>query len=421
MTARHPRGTPAGGQFAPGRRPEGEATIDGTDPRLAQLLEHPVVSEILRRFNDAGQPTFIVGGAIRSVLRGEDPHDIDLCTAATPGVTATLLDDVGAVYPLGERFGTVAVNVEGEDFEVTTFRTERYQEGSRHPDVEFAATLEEDLARRDFTINAMALSADGALIDPEGGRADLDAGVIRAVGDPDARFVDDPLRIVRAIRFAAVLDFGFDQATFDAASRHRALLDTVSTERFRAELDKILASDNPNALVDAATSAGALGATKHLFGPLADAAAASSARTHVPPPSRFADLVYRSGVDPMSLVQEMKRGRSEMAAVARVVDLLDDLDDGIDPRLLVRRNDDATLAQAAILEPGPCTKFGRAWARAEQLRAPLPVNGRDIQAELGLEGRDVGAALRRVEEAFIDADGELDRAGALRAAATLAR
>src|SRR5439155_11013204 len=157
-----------------------------------------------------GQRLYLVGGSVRDELLGRATHDLDFATSATPDLSRDILAAAhpDALYSVGEKFGTVGAAFDTVNVEVTTFRGETYQAGSRKPDVRYGLTLEDDLARRDFTINAMARDLSTAeLIDPFGGRADLDFRLIRAVGDPVVRFAEDPLRLLRAIRFAAQLGF----------------------------------------------------------------------------------------------------------------------------------------------------------------------------------------------------------------------
>ena len=185
-------------------------------------------------------PVYLVGGSVRDALLGRESQDFDFTTPLDPDRIETLVRAAGRrPYLMGKKFGTVAFKVDGHTVEVTSFRTETYAEHTRKPDVTFVAELEEDLSRRDFTINAMALAESG-LIDRFGGRADLDARVIRAVGNARERFREDPLRMLRAARFAAQLQFAVDAETVAAMRRlaHRILY--VARERWVAELDKLL-------------------------------------------------------------------------------------------------------------------------------------------------------------------------------------
>lgn len=201
------------------------------------------VARCLAGLRGAGHAAHPVGGCVRDLLLGRRPGDFDVCTSARPEQTMALFD---RTVPTGIKHGTVTVLTEGGPVEVTTFRREGGYADGRHPDgVSFDVGLTEDLARRDFTINAMALGPDGAVIDPFGGRTDLAAGLIRCVGDPDTRFAEDALRMFRAIRFAAQLGFAIEENTLAAIRRnaHRAAL--VSGERIKVELEKTLLSPRP--------------------------------------------------------------------------------------------------------------------------------------------------------------------------------
>ena len=194
------------------------------------------IMDLLRR---AGFSAYLVGGCVRDRLMGREPQDWDLCTAAPPREVERVL----AGYPIvetGIRHGTVTV-LAPEPVEVTTFRTDGPYRDGRHPEsVAFVPRLEDDLARRDFTVNAMAMGPDGAVTDLYGGRADLAAGVIRCVGDPDRRFSEDALRILRALRFASRLGFAIEPATAESLGKNRALLDAIAAERVFSELKGIL-------------------------------------------------------------------------------------------------------------------------------------------------------------------------------------
>lgn len=198
------------------------------------------VETVLRRLTDAGFEAYAVGGCVRDCLLGIVPHDWDVTTAAAPEETKAVFADV-PVIPTGEKHGTVTVLMEGEPIEVTVFRTEAAYSDHRHPDrVAFAHTPEEDLSRRDFTINAMAYHPSVGLIDRFGGQADLARRVIRCVGEPEKRFSEDALRILRALRFASQLDFEIEPKTAAAARRARAALAHVSAERLYAEMTRLL-------------------------------------------------------------------------------------------------------------------------------------------------------------------------------------
>lgn len=194
---------------------------------------------------------YMVGGTVRDVLlnRGQS-NDADLATDARPDEVKQIVAPTrpNAIVLVGERFGTVRLHYDTDIIEITTFRSERYNPESRKPEVCFGTKLEDDLLRRDFTINAMALHPlTGQIIDLFGGRQDLEAHILRAVGnEPDKRFDEDPLRLLRAVRFAAQLDFTIEQETRRSIIRNAPALQKISRERIRDEMNKLLLSDHPS-------------------------------------------------------------------------------------------------------------------------------------------------------------------------------
>ena len=200
-------------------------------------------------FNKFGFDLFLVGGPVRDRLMGTTSNDIDLTTNAPPERIKELVRRAGAndIYTIGERFGTIGAIFDGETLEITTFRSESYRAGSRKPEVQFGTSLEADLGRRDFTVNAVAQDVQsGQIIDPHGGIADVVAGKIRSVGTADDRFREDPLRVLRCVRFAVQLDFDVDSATLAAARRNVPELQHISAERIAAELQLILLAQRPD-------------------------------------------------------------------------------------------------------------------------------------------------------------------------------
>ena len=198
------------------------------------------VYEALLRLNEAGYEAWLVGGCVRDRLMGAEPHDYDITTSASPEETEAVFAGE-RVIETGLRHGTVTVLLHGEPIEITTFRTEAAYSDHRRPDsVSFTRSLRKDLARRDFTVNAIAMDAEGNLCDPYGGKTDLEERILRAVGDAEARFREDALRILRCLRFSSVLGFSIEPETSAAMIRCRNLLDYVSAERTYAELTKLL-------------------------------------------------------------------------------------------------------------------------------------------------------------------------------------
>lgn len=215
----------------------------------------PGAALLLDALHGAGYAAYAVGGCVRDSLLGLDPHDWDLCTSARPEQVMALFGEEKCI-PTGLQHGTVTVKQGGRLYETTTFRTEGAYSDGRHPDaVCFVPDVREDLARRDFTINAMAYSAEEGLIDPFGGRDDLAAHLVRAVGEPERRFEEDALRILRLYRFAARFGFAIDPATGAAARALGPHLDCVSAERIQEELLKLLAAPRPGSYLEPAVLA----------------------------------------------------------------------------------------------------------------------------------------------------------------------
>ena len=194
----------------------------------------------INQLENAGFAAYAVGGCVRDALLERTPHDYDLCTAATPADTARIFADFPQVHA-GEKHGTIGVILDHQVCEITTFRTEGDYADSRHPQwVSFVTDIEQDLARRDFTVNAMAYSPTRGYCDPFGGQKDLQNHMLRAVGDPEQRFTEDALRILRGVRFAQRFDLDPDQKTLGAMIRLAPALDQLASERIYSELCGIL-------------------------------------------------------------------------------------------------------------------------------------------------------------------------------------
>ena len=203
------------------------------------------VTSFLRAFHEHGFECYLVGGAVRNLMLGQKPYDFDFATNATP---AQVMRAFRRVVPTGVQHGTVTVLHRGASFEVTTYRTESDYSDSRHPDrVDFVGDINEDLRRRDFTMNAMAFDPDqGVFLDPHGGERDIRERVVRAIGDPSDRFREDALRMLRAVRFATRLEFTIDGPTLEAITAGADRIRSVSAERVRDELTKLLEGERPS-------------------------------------------------------------------------------------------------------------------------------------------------------------------------------
>lgn len=201
------------------------------------------VKFIIDTFYENNYEAFMVGGCIRDSLLLKDPKDYDIATSATPTITESLFDKT---IPTGIKHGTITVLIDKEPFEVTTYRIEgKYKDNRRPDEISFVTDIKDDLSRRDFTINAFAYNSREGLKDYFNGLEDLKNRIIRTVGNSDKRFIEDALRIMRAIRFSAQLNFEIEENTLNAIKKNKELLENISAERIRDELCKILISDNP--------------------------------------------------------------------------------------------------------------------------------------------------------------------------------
>ncbi|MBO9626548.1 MAG: CCA tRNA nucleotidyltransferase, partial [Microbacterium sp.] len=215
--------------------------------RLGALAENPVVRTLAEAFAAAGFDLAVVGGPVRDALLGRDTHDLDFTTNALPDDILRIVKPVStAQWDIGRAFGTIGARVQGEQVEITTYRADSYDGVTRKPTVEFGDSIDGDLVRRDFTVNAMALQVPAVkLVDPTGGVEDLVAGVLRTPADPRISFGDDPLRMLRAARFSAQLGFAIDDATAEAIAELRSTLKIVSPERVQSELVRLMQTDDP--------------------------------------------------------------------------------------------------------------------------------------------------------------------------------
>ena len=371
-------------------------------------------AELLDTLHRAGYAAYVVGGCVRDSLLGLTPHDWDLCTSALPQQVMELFGAQRCI-PTGLQHGTVTVKQSGALYEITTFRTEGTYTDGRHPDeVHFVPDVREDLARRDLTINAMAYNEKEGLVDPFGGQADLQSGIVRAVGVPRQRFTEDALRILRLYRFAARFGFAIDPPTAQAAQELCAHLDCVSVERIEEELAKLLASPAPAAYLDEKIllvilpelSSEALAAAK----PVVDACPAGAENL----PIRLAALLYSLGED--GTRRTLRRLRCSNACIEETAVLVREVVPGVPVslniyarRLLGKYNLCTVQRIAALgtaLQPERAADFAALSELAEQLDADgvccrvsqLAVNGRDLMAA----GVPAGPGIRKVLEALLD-------------------
>ena len=406
-------------------------------------------AELLDTLHRAGYAAYVVGGCVRDSLLGLTPHDWDLCTSALPQQVMELFGAQRCI-PTGLQHGTVTVKQSGALYEITTFRTEGTYTDGRHPDeVHFVPDVREDLARRDLTINAMAYNEKEGLVDPFGGQADLQSGIVRAVGVPHQRFTEDALRILRLYRFAARFGFAIDPPTAQAAQKLCAHLDCVSVERIEEELAKLLSAPAPAAYLNEKIlsvvlpelSPEALAAAK----PVVDACPAGAENL----PIRLAALLYSLGED--GIRRTLRRLRCSNACIEETAVLVREArgcdgsflfghDSGhsiarpiafgnrVPPQRTVLRETTVTpgftiyarrllgkynlctvqriAALGTALQPERSADFAALSELAEQLDADgvccrvsqLAVNGRDLMAA----GVPAGPGIRKVLEALLD-------------------
>lgn len=371
-------------------------------------------AELLDTLHRAGYAAYVVGGCVRDSLLGLTPHDWDLCTSALPQQVTELFGAQRCI-PTGLQHGTVTVKQSGALYEITTFRTEGTYTDGRHPDeVHFVPDVREDLARRDLTINAMAYNEKEGLVDPFGGQADLQSGIVRAVGVPRQRFTEDALRILRLYRFAARFGFAIDPPTAQAAQELCAHLDCVSVERIEEELAKLLSAPAPAAYLDEKIlgvvlpelSPEALAAAK----PVVDACPAGAENL----PIRLAALLLSLGED--GIRRTLRRLRCSNACIEETAVLVREAVPGVPVslniyarRLLGKYNLCTVQRIAALgtaLQPERAADFAALSELAEQLDADgvccrvsqLAVNGRDLMAA----GVPAGPGIRKVLEALLD-------------------
>jgi tRNA nucleotidyltransferase (CCA-adding enzyme) len=377
--------------------------------------------EVAERLLQAGHEAWYVGGAVRDALlaqlRPDAPRrggDYDITTSATP-------DQVQALFrrtvPVGVEHGTVAVlDDEGEAHEVTTFRQDIETDG-RHAVVRFGGSLAEDLARRDFTINAVAVHPlSGALCDPYGGRADLTAGLVRAVGDPARRFLEDRLRILRALRFAAVLEFEIEPATWEALVAQAGELEHLSRERVRDEWLKALAAPSPGITIRLWKRSGAL---TGVWPELAQLTPASPGRLDAAevhdPVLLTAGVLWHAEQGPETAEAAVRRLRFSNKDATRVRGIVAGLMDTLpapgqarDVRRWLSRHREVARDAIALAEPR--SRRPDLVAAVEAIEAAgdplsvrdLAISGKDLQAEGLASGKLLGDILRQLLDEAIE-------------------
>ncbi len=219
---------------------------------LTQLSKSPSVSRLAAAFADAGYELALVGGPVRDAFLGHEVHDLDFTTSALPDDIIRVVEPIAeAHWDIGRDFGTIGAQIAGEKVEITTYRADQYDGKTRKPVVAFGESLEEDLTRRDFRVNAMAVRLpELVLVDPSGGVEDLMAGILRAPKSAEVSFTEDPLRMMRAARFSSQLGFQLDEETEWAMTEFASSIENISAERVNEELCKLLLTDKPRAGIE---------------------------------------------------------------------------------------------------------------------------------------------------------------------------
>lgn len=412
---------------------------------------------ILKRLKENGFDAFVVGGCVRDILMGKIPDDEDITTNATPQQTKAVFSDY-AVIETGIKHGTVSVIIDRTPYEITTFRTESTYTDGRHPDsVAFTLKIEDDLSRRDFTINSIAYDPDIGFVDPFGGKEDIERGILRCVGNPKERFTEDSLRILRGLRFSSVLGFKIEDETSKAMAECTPLLKNVSCERVFTEIKKMLCGKDIRRILTEHidTLSFVLPEIKdiknfeqHNFHHIYDVLTHTAVAVESIPPKvhlRFAALLHDCGKpDTFSLDSSgtghfyahasvstakarnaLNRLKCDNATKDKVLTLIKLHDTPIEPsqkiikRRLASMGEDLffdliALQRADNLAQSPEFRyrqkgFDEIEALAREIIAQqqcfslkdLAVNGRDF-VELGLKGKDIGTALDMLLEAVID-------------------
>ena len=361
----------------------------------------PAVAHCCRTLWQAGFEAYPVGGCVRDLLLARTPQDWDICTSALPQQVQSLFPHT---VPTGIDYGTVTVVLDGHGLEVTTFRCEGgYRDGRRPDAVSFVSSLTDDLSRRDFTVNAMALAPDGTVIDPFGGQADLEGRVIRCVGDPMQRLQEDRLRMFRAIRFAAQLNFTLAPELVHALEELGLQPHHLPAERIRPEVEKTLCAPTPH-------WAKLFFSSGLLSGPVVDASPLSGLpREPLPRWAGLASLMAESGHDPLPLLQSLIRDKKLIAPLSRALVLFQE---GLPQDVSGWRH---ALARYGV----PACEAGAVMAQVQGHKAPtelldqvlaqqpclsakeLALSGRELAA-MGLSGPDIGRAQRMLLDHVLD-------------------
>lgn len=371
-------------------------------------MQYPqYVREIIERLQGNGEKAYTVGGSVRDSLLGIIPHDYDITTSALPEKTAEIFSD-RHVIETGLKHGTVTVVFDGIPVEITTFRIDGSYTDRRHPDsVSFTRDVRLDLSRRDFTVNAMAYNEQEGLIDPFGGKADMERRLIRAVGVPEQRFSEDALRIMRAFRFSAQLDFEIDGETLEGARKMADGLDFVARERIGSEFLRLICSKSPE---NALTRMRDYGILRHTLGAYTPSEQIIKSLNKMPeaPTARLGLLLCEASCDEAKKILHKLRcsGKQATGALASARGACFALKNAADARRLIASTGIYAKDAALISELCGSSPEGACRLVQEQQSTPcsvrdLKINGKDI-ADLGARGKQIGFTLEQLFEAVIN-------------------
>lgn len=371
-------------------------------------LSHPdfqAAIPIMKKIEAAGYEAYFVGGSVRDALLGLPIHDVDIASSAYPQEIKQIFK---RTVDTGIQHGTVMVLHHGVGYEVTTFRTESGYQDFRRPDhVTFVRSLKEDLQRRDFTVNALAVRHDGTVIDLFDGLADLQAKVLRAVGDPHARFHEDALRMMRAVRFQSQLGFAIEPATEAAIKENAALLEKISVERTATEFTKLLLGRDRQAGLTTFLDTGLYAHAPLLGGQ--QAALAQLAGLHAPqfkvPAVGWTLLVHLTGIRADKLLRTWKQANDLIrltAAAAKLLALLPTADDWALYQAGNAALDVALTARAALDPAFDGARVAQAYAALPiHAKSELAINGQTLMANGFQAGPQLGQTLNRLERAVV--------------------
>lgn len=381
------------------------------------------VELILAKLKESGYEAYAVGGAVRDAVIGRERGDYDITTSALPEQTKAVFDGY-RIIETGIKHGTVTLLLDGEPYEITTYRVDGDYKDNRHPEsVTFTSMLNEDLMRRDFTVNAMAYNPSTGLCDPFGGAEDVALGLIRAVGDPYKRFDEDALRILRALRFASVLGFGIEKRTAEAVRERAHLLLSISKERIYTELKKLIMGKNAVEILTEYVEviAPSLSGLKVEMLPKKELFDKAEMNT------RFSSLFLLNSDSPLAHAEcafndlkTDKLTRSHVCDALSVYDKVSFADERAALLHLADYGEDATLGalKLGVLTGKFCEREEKIYARALASGKPytvsaLAIKGGDV-ARLGFKGERIGEALNTLVYAVINGEVENEKEKMLR-------